>query len=49
MPVMPPSLHDWIAEDHVARFIADLVEGLDLSAIEETYTEERGYRPTIRT
>jgi transposase len=45
MLLMPPSLHDWIAEDHLARFIVDVVESLDLSAIEETYTEERGYPP----
>ena len=45
MLLMPPSLHDWVAEDHLARFIADVVETLDLSAIEDTYTEERGYPP----
>ena len=45
MLLMPPSLHDWVAEDHLARFIADVVETLDLSAIEATYSEERGYPP----
>ena len=29
---MPPSLHDWLPENHLARFVADLVETLDLSA-----------------
>ncbi|MGH8649865.1 MAG: transposase, partial [Burkholderiales bacterium] len=43
--LMPPSLHDWIPEGHLVRFIADVVDSLDLSAIEETYTEERGYPP----
>jgi transposase len=43
--LMPPSLHDWVAEDHLVRFIADLVETLDLRAIEQAYTEERGYPP----
>jgi transposase len=42
---MPPSLHDWVPEGHLARFIADVVDTLDLSAIEETYTEERGSPP----
>jgi transposase len=42
MLLMPPSLHDWVSEDHLARFIADLVESLDLRAIEAVYTEERG-------
>jgi transposase len=43
--LMPPSLHDWVPEGHLVRFIADVVDALDLSAIEETYTEERGYPP----
>jgi transposase len=43
--LMPPSLHDWVPEGHLARFIADVVDTLDLSAIEEAYTEERGYPP----
>lgn len=45
MLLMPPSLADWVPEDHVARFVRDVVETLDLTAIEETYTEERGYPP----
>lgn len=45
MLLMPPSLHDWVSEDHLARFIADLVETLDLRAIEDVYTEERGSPP----
>src|SRR3989442_2741341 len=43
--LMPPSLADWVPEDHLARFVSDLVDTLDLSAIEDTYTEERGYPP----
>jgi transposase len=45
MLLMPPSLGDWVPEDHLARFVSDLVDTLDLSAIEDTYTEERGYPP----
>ncbi|HSD33583.1 MAG TPA: IS1182 family transposase [Gemmatimonadales bacterium] len=45
MLLMPPSLADWVPEDHLARFVSDLVETLDLTAIEDTYTEERGYPP----
>jgi transposase len=45
MLLMPPSLADWVPEDHLARFVRDVVDTLDLSAIEETYTEERGYPP----
>lgn len=45
MLLLPPSLSDWVPEDHLARFVSDLVDTLDLSAIEDTYTEERGYPP----
>jgi len=43
--LMPPALADWVPEDHLARFVSDLVETLDLTAIEESYAEERGYPP----
>jgi transposase len=43
--LMPPSLADWVPEDHLARFVSDVVDTLDLTAIEDTYTEERGYPP----
>jgi transposase len=45
MLLMPPSLADWVPEDHLARFVRDLVETFDLHAIEEVYAEERGYPP----
>ena len=43
--LMPPALADWVPEDHLARFVSDVVDTLDLTAIEERYTEERGYPP----
>lgn len=45
MLLMPPSLHDWLPEDHLAYFVSDLVERLDLSEIFDSYDEERGYPP----
>lgn len=45
MLLMPPSLSDWVPENHLARFVSELVDTLDLSAIEDTYVEERGYPP----
>ncbi len=45
MLLMPPSLADWVPEDHLARFVRDVVETLDVSAVEDVYTEERGYPP----
>jgi transposase/ribosomal protein L5 len=35
--LMPPSLHDWLPEGHLARFIADVTEELDLGAIYRSY------------
>lgn len=44
--LLPPSLDDWLPEDHLARFVAELVdEVLDLSPILAGYTEKRGYPP----
>jgi transposase len=43
--LLPPSIEEWLPEGHLARFVRDVVTTLDLSAIEDTYTEERGYPP----
>jgi len=44
--LLPPSLRDWLPEDHLAFFVSDLVDHLDLSAITSVYEdEERGYPP----
>src|SRR3989304_317871 len=40
--MMPPSLHDWLPEDHLARFVADLVPSLDLTAFYASYEEKDG-------
>ena len=40
--MMPPSLHDWLPEDHLARFVTDLVPSLDLSAFYASYEEKDG-------
>jgi transposase len=40
--MMPPSLHDWLPENHLARFIADLMKNLDLSAFYRSYEEKDG-------
>ena len=39
---MPPSLHDGLPENHLARFVADLVETLDLSAFYRSYEAKDG-------
>lgn len=40
--MMPPSLHDWLPEDHLSRFVADLAPNLDLSAFYASYEERDG-------
>src|SRR5215469_14415151 len=51
--LLPPSLRDWLPEDHLAYFVCDVVDELDLSAIERVYEEEeRGqppYHPRMMT
>ena len=44
--LLPPSLDEWLDDDHLARFIADLVdEHLDLKPIYDTYRERKGGPP----
>ena len=40
--LLPPSLHDWLPEDHLARFVAAVTGELDLSAIESAYERNDG-------
>jgi transposase len=40
--LLPPSLHDWLPEGHLARFVAEVVEALDLWAIYDQYEEGDG-------
>ena len=35
--LLPPSLHDWLPETHLARSLMDVVDVLDLGAIYESY------------
>ena len=44
--LLPPSLREWLPESHLAYFVSDLIDHLDLSLIENHYErEERGYPP----
>jgi transposase len=50
--LLPPSLRDWLPEGHLALFVSDVVDVLDLSAIFETYEQGDGrgmppYHPTM--
>ena len=44
--LLPPSLRDWLPESHLVYFVSDVVDQLDLSAIESVYEKEwRGQPP----
>ena len=43
--LLPPSLRDWLPDDHPVHFINEVVDGFDLSAIYDDYRERRGQPP----
>ena len=44
--LLPAELRDWRSEDHLAYFVSDLVEQLDLGEIYAVYEkQERGQPP----
>jgi transposase len=44
--LLPPSLRDWLLENHLAYFVSDVVDNLDLSAMDAVYgAEKRGQPP----
>ena len=42
--LLPPSVQDWLPEGHLARYVVEVVEGLDLSELERAYAG-RGSQP----
>jgi hypothetical protein len=47
--LLPPSLREWLAEDHFAWFVLDAVAELDLGAFYASYRGDGwARRPTIR-
>jgi transposase len=43
--LLPPDLRQWLRDDHLALYVSDIVEQLDLSAIVNAYEEGRGRPP----
>jgi len=43
--LLPPSLRDWLPENHLSYFVSDVVDELDLSAMDAVYGEERRGQP----
>ena len=49
MMLMPPSIREWLPDDHLAVFIGDIVDGLDLTQLEQQYrgTGKKAYSPRL--
>ena len=47
--LLPPSVQDWLPESHLARYVVDVIEGLDLSELERAYAGRGSdaYHPTV--
>jgi len=51
--LLPPSLREWLPSDHLANFISDVVDKLDLSEIVDAYDNSQGgqapFHPLLMT
>jgi transposase len=51
--LLPPSLREWVRQDHLANFISDVVDKLDLSEIVNHYDNSQGgqapFHPVMMT
>jgi len=43
--VLPPSLREWLPENHLVYFVSDVVDQLDLSAMHAVYEKEKRGQP----
>ena len=47
--LLPPSVDDWLPEGHLARFIVEVIDGLDLGVLEKAYAGRgsAAYHPSV--
>src|SRR3954465_8674603 len=47
--LMPPSVDEWLPQRHLARFVVEVIEGLDLRAMTRSYrgVGEAPYHPRL--
>src|SRR6516165_1309426 len=45
--LLPPSIDEWLPQRHLARFVVEVIEGFDLSAMSKSYrgTGSASYHP----
>src|SRR5579862_8156545 len=47
--LLPPSVEEWLPERHLARFVVEVIDGLDLSAMSKSYrgAGSASYHPAL--
>jgi transposase len=47
--LLPPSVDEWLPEQHLARFVAEVIDGLDLSSMSQSYrgSGSASYHPAL--
>ena len=47
--LLPPSVEDWLPKDHLARFVVDVVDQLDVSSMSKAYrgSGSASYHPCL--
>src|SRR5437899_765215 len=47
--LLPPSVDEWLPERHLARFVVEVIDGLDLSAMSKSYrgAGSASYHPAL--
>ncbi len=43
--LLPPSVQEWLSGAHLARYVVDVVEGLDLSALARAFDGQEKSTP----
>ena len=49
--LLPPSVEEWLPNDHLARFVVEIVDQLDLSVLARAYrgSGKAAYHPALLT
>jgi hypothetical protein len=46
--LLPPSVDEWLPQRHLAPFVVEVIDGLDLSELVKAPTADRARRPIAR-
>jgi len=46
--LLPPSVDEWLPQRHLARFVGEVIDGLDLSELVKAYADRARPRITRR-